>query len=96
MSARYFTLPLSAKGHHRGGALNIMDAKGRLIADVENIDYQDEIGALFAASPLLLAALEEAISQYGKPGGPWNVPSDPGGWLDRARQAVAIARAGAA
>ncbi len=41
----------------------------------------------------LLETLQEAVTVYGKPGGPWNVPSDPGGWLDRAL--AAIARAGA-
>ena len=40
----------------------------------------------------LLAVVEEAIERYGKPGGPWNVPSDPGGWMDRAQAAVAKAR----
>lgn len=39
----------------------------------------------------LLEALKEAVAQYGKQGGPWNVPSDPGGWLDRARAAIAKA-----
>jgi len=29
--------------------------------------------------------LREAVAQYGKPGGPWNAPSDPGGWLARAQ-----------
>jgi len=48
---------------------------------------------LIAAAPDLLAALENAIALYGKDGGPWNVPRDPGGWLDRARAAIAKARA---
>lgn len=43
---------------------------------------------LAAAAPELLEALKEAVAQYGKQGGPWNVPSDPGGWLDRARAAI--------
>ena len=34
------------------------------------------------------AVLAEAVASYGKPGGPWNVPSDPGGWLERARAAL--------
>ena len=34
-------------------------------------------------------ALREAVDAYGKPGGPWNVPSDPGGWLNRATEALA-------
>lgn len=42
-------------------------------------------------APALLEALKYAVEKYGKPGGPWNVPSDPGGWLDRARQAIAAA-----
>lgn len=34
--------------------------------------------------------LREAVALYGKPGGPWNVPSDPGGWLERARAALEL------
>jgi len=47
---------------------------------------------LITAAPDLLAALEYAVEKYGHPGGPWNVPSDPGGWLDRARAAIAKAK----
>ena len=36
----------------------------------------------------LRAALQEAVDVYGKPGGPWNVPSDPGGWISRARKVL--------
>lgn len=39
---------------------------------------------------VLLAALKEAAASYGKPGGPWNVPSDPGGWISRAREAIEL------
>lgn len=39
---------------------------------------------------LLREALEEAVAVYGKPGGPWNVPGDAGGWLDRARKALEV------
>lgn len=46
---------------------------------------------LIAAAPQLLEALQEAVAQYGKPGGPWNVPSDPGGWIARAKDALAAA-----
>lgn len=42
-----------------------------------------------SAIPELVEALQEAVDQYGKPGGPWNVLSDPGGWLARARAALA-------
>ena len=34
------------------------------------------------------AALHMAVETYGQPGGPWNVPSDPGGWLHAARKAL--------
>ena len=37
---------------------------------------------------LLREALKEAVEMYGKPGGPWNVPGDAGGWLDRARKVL--------
>jgi len=33
----------------------------------------------------LLAALSHAVDLYGKPGGPWNVPSDPGSWIALAK-----------
>ena len=33
--------------------------------------------------------LEKAVGDYGKPGGPWNVPSEPGTWITMARQALA-------
>lgn len=40
----------------------------------------------------LIAALEHAVAKYGKPGGPWNVPSGPGGWLATAQAALAKAK----
>jgi len=47
---------------------------------------------LTTAAPELLEAFEYAVSKYGQDGGPWNVPSDPGGWLDHARAAIAKAK----
>lgn len=49
---------------------------------------------LIAAAPELFEALEYAVEQYGKPGGLWSVPNDPGGWLERARSAIAKAKGG--
>jgi hypothetical protein len=43
---------------------------------------------LIAAAPEMVEALAEAVRQYGEGGGPWNVPSDPGGWLEMARAAL--------
>ena len=41
----------------------------------------------------LAAALTEAVETYGKPGGPWNVPSEPGSWIAKARAALAAHQA---
>ena len=48
-----------------------------------------EIAPLVAAAPDLLAALQKAVADYGKPGGPWNVPSEPGTWIEMAKTAIA-------
>ena len=42
--------------------------------------------------PDLVKALEKAVDEYGKPGGPWNVPSEPGTWISAARAALAKAK----
>lgn len=54
----------------------------------ETVETLTAAAKLAASAPALRAALQEAVDTYGKPGGPWNVPSDPGGWLDRARKAL--------
>ena len=36
----------------------------------------------------LREALKRAVDLYGRPGGPWNVPSDPGSWIAEARAAL--------
>lgn len=41
---------------------------------------------------LLREALEEAVAMYGKPGGPWNVPGDAGGWISKARKALEVGK----
>lgn len=46
------------------------------------------ITAMTDENKRLREALEEAVAMYGKPGGPWNVPGDTGGWLYRARKAL--------
>ena len=47
---------------------------------------------LIAAAPELYAALEKAVNDYGRTGGPWNVPDEPGTWLAIAQAALAKAR----
>lgn len=44
---------------------------------------------LIANAPRLLSALQQAVEQYGKPGGPWNVPNESGTWIESARAALA-------
>jgi hypothetical protein len=46
---------------------------------------------LISAAPDLYEALTKAIADYGKPGGPWNVLSEPGTWIEMAKQAIAKA-----
>lgn len=41
------------------------------------------------------AALEKAVADYGKPGGPWNVPGEPGTWIAMAKSALKAAKGGA-
>lgn len=42
----------------------------------------------------LVEVLTLAVELYGKEGGPWNVPSDPGGWISKARAVIAKHRGG--
>ena len=53
---------------------------------------EDSISALISAAPDMYKALEKAVEDYGKPGGPWNVPSEPGSWIALAKAALAKAR----
>jgi hypothetical protein len=64
---------------------------------------EDELGEEHAANaahivhcvntyPELVKALEKAVDEYGKPGGPWNVPNEPGTWIEIARAALAKAK----
>lgn len=46
---------------------------------------------LMAAAPRMLKALKKAIKDYGKPGGPWNVPNEPGTWIALAHAAIQAA-----
>lgn len=51
-------------------------------------EIADEIERLRAKLEEAQTALRMAVDAYGKPGGPWNVPSDPGGWINAARLAL--------
>lgn len=49
----------------------------------------DELTALRAENERLRNVLSYAVEKYGEPGGPWNVPSEPGTWIAKARAALA-------
>ena len=55
-------------------------------------DYLERVHAenerLRASNRIMSLALEKAVADYGQPGGPWNVPSEPGTWLHMAKQAL--------
>lgn len=66
-------LELRATIKRREGVIRILEK--------DCLEYRRQIATL-------RDALQYAVEKYGKPGGPWNVPGDPGGWLDRARKAL--------
>ena len=41
-------------------------------------------------TPKLVAFIRETVETYGKPGGPWNIPSDPGSWLARGQELLKL------
>ena len=58
----------------------------------QKIDAEQSLLRAIANSADMYEALEAAILEYGKPGGPWNVPSSPGTWIDKAKAAIVKAR----
>lgn len=63
-----------------GGIITAKDM-GRIIEGMEKTD---------AETARLRAILEKAVALYGQPGGPWNVPSEPGTWLAMAKEALGV------
>lgn len=67
-------------------------ANGLSVAQVLNgpyMGYHHALGIAMASALKMLSVLKRAIELYGKPGGPWNVPSEPGSWIAEAKEAVA-------
>jgi len=60
----------------------------RSIAWTSPTDYANAQNAIDA----LTFALQEAVDQYGQPGGPWNIPNEPGTWLAYAKHALEMAQ----
>ena len=75
---------MNVKFHFPGPVKDMQPRK----TDPEIIDINDHNEIVSA----LVEALEKAVEDYGKPGGPWNVPSEPGTWLAMAQAALAKAR----
>lgn len=53
--------------------------------------YETATDDIYPVAKKLYEALSKAIADYGKLGGPWNVPSEPGTWIEMAKQALAKA-----
>lgn len=56
--------------------------------DPNLVEMDRALAVARADADRLRAILSDAVALYGRPGGPWNIPSDPGGWLGRARTAL--------
>jgi hypothetical protein len=80
------------------GHVEIQDDKKETFAMLnfgESGGYPDEKAATDAAKflihgPELLDQLQSTIEKYGKSGGPWNVPSEPGEWISNARKLLKL------
>jgi len=74
-----------------GEVFSTREMKGQLeersIAWTSPTDYANAQNAIEA----LTDALQKAVDQYGHPGGPWNVPSEPGTWIGEAKHALELA-----
>lgn len=61
-----------------------------------NITYYDydaeKIARLERSHAKLLDALEHAVSMYGRFGGVVNDPNSPGEWIEKAKNAIAVAK----
>lgn len=74
------------------------EADAHFIADAYNTHHETGLTPRQLAEQRaeLLEALADAVSHYGRPGGPWNVLEGPGAWIAKARAAIAKARGGSA
>lgn len=50
----------------------------------------NQLAAILLDNGRLRTALLAAVKLYGQPGGPWNVPSEPGTWLAMAKEALGV------
>jgi len=79
---------------HYSGHIEVQKPGGECVAMLnfgESGGYPDEQSAKDAAKllihgPLLLSQLKKTVEKYGHPGGPWNIPSEPGEWIGNAQE----------
>lgn len=69
------------------GKVRVFHVRGEWVEEWRHVESAS-IRRMQAEIERLRSALSDAVELYGKPGGPWNVPSDPGGWLVGARAAL--------
>lgn len=81
---RWDSCPIEEKLQKQIAKLEKM-AEARKLA---NHLLEQERNEMEAERDRLREALAEAVEKYGKPGGPWNVPGEPGSWIDKARKAL--------
>ena len=84
------------------------DARERkIIEPIYSRSKDEQVGAMWCdfkrppgfydqeeSNVILLDALKRAVDLYGKEGGPWNVPSQPGSWIVQAKEAIAKVEGG--
>lgn len=66
--------------------LATMQREEKLLAECDK--HVLKVANIAIENQRLRVALNYAVEKYGKEGGPWNVPSNPGGWLHMARKAL--------
>lgn len=68
----------------KSGELNQeLGKKQRVIRELES-----DLRKLQRTCANLYSVLTEAVEKYGKPGGPWNVPAEPGSWIFKAKEVL--------
>ena len=79
------------------GKLIVVGCKAGIVCVIPNdesrLHEKEKLEAAYviSAAKEMQKALAKAVSDYGSPGGPWNVPNEPGTWIHMARKALAKA-----
>ena len=84
--------PAESGESQRAGAAEIPNTAGASATPPRYNDanyWRTRFKLLDAENKRLREALQKAVDDYGKPGGPWNVPNEPGCWIELAKAALA-------